>query len=267
MPGLLQYREFQPHALLAAHGQCYWTLSAREPVHLPAANHVFPDGCVDIIFNLGDSFAGITGNSTVGNGWKCFVAGAMRQPIITYHSGNIALAGVRFKPGGAYPFLRFPLSEITDWRVALDDMGERMRGMFRRDIDGNRVIADIDRCLLEELETALPIDEVVETAVSIINHAQGQIPVNFLGETLNISARQLERRFQVSVGLSPKMLCRIARIQAVISALRRQPDTAWLDIAHQNGFYDQSHFIREFKTLSGLTPNAYLRDCPISSTQ
>lgn len=267
MPGLLQYQEFQPHSLLTAHVECYWTLSARAPLHLPATNRVFPDGCVDIIFNLGDSFAGITKNTTAGNGLKYFVAGAMRQPIITYHSGNIALAGVRFKPGGAYPFLRFPLSEITDWRVALDDMGERMRAMFRRDIEGDLVIADVDRRLLKELETALPIDEIVETAVSIINRAQGQIPVNFLGETLNISTRQLERRFQASVGLSPKMLCRIARMQAAISALRHQPGAVWLDIAHQNGFYDQSHFIREFKALSGLTPNVYLREYPVSSSQ
>jgi AraC-like DNA-binding protein len=100
-------------------------------------------------------------------------------------------------------------------------------------------------------------DNVLSSALSEILNSKGTISLRELLLKLNVSERTLERRFQETIGLSPKMFSRICRFQASLGLLRKNKFTRLSDIAYENEYADQSHFIRAFKEFSGFTPNDF----------
>ena len=80
---------------------------------------------------------------------------------------------------------------------------------------------------------------------------------NVAGE-LGVSHKHLIQRFRDEVGLTPKRFCRIRRFRSVLSAIQNQHTVDWADLACACGYFDQAHFIREFRDFSGLNPSAYL---------
>jgi transcriptional regulator GlxA family with amidase domain len=99
-------------------------------------------------------------------------------------------------------------------------------------------------------------DAVVQRNVHAILASGGQISPDELAQRAGMTARQLQRRFQVSVGVSPKLLCRIVRFRTIFDCL--QSRAPWPSIALDCGFFDQSHLIRDFKQFAGQTPTAFL---------
>ena len=97
-------------------------------------------------------------------------------------------------------------------------------------------------------------DASVKAAVTQIIKTKGTIPVKDLQKSLRLTERSLERKFKQNVGISPKMFSRICRFQAALGQLRNQNHFKLSDIAYENQYADQSHFIREFKEFAGLTP-------------
>ena len=92
------------------------------------------------------------------------------------------------------------------------------------------------------------------------------IQVADLADAAGVSTRQLERVFQVQVGLSPKRFLRILRFQAALRAMHTGRRTPWVEVALSHGFYDQAHFSRDFKALAGTSPAAFgLHDWSLSA--
>jgi len=101
-------------------------------------------------------------------------------------------------------------------------------------------------------------DELYENAASLIEAYGGQIQVGELAHILGVNSRMLERRFKANLGFSPKMFIRLVRFQKIVEKLRSYPASHRLtDIAHEFGYTDQSHFIKDFKALSGVLPSSF----------
>jgi AraC-like DNA-binding protein len=186
----------------------------------------------------------------------------MQAPMVIGLMGHIDVIGVRFKPGGAFPFLGFPINTITDRSIPLDDVwsntGSTMDSRLPEQPTIKRKISLLEDLLLKRLGTFPVPDDLTMEVIRMIYRMDGQVSIKAVGQTLNISNRHLERKFLAHVGLSPKMLCRVVRLQHALSNLKKQRKPIWTDIVYQSGYYDQAHFVKEFKTLTGLTPNAYL---------
>ncbi|TSC24136.1 AraC family transcriptional regulator [Corallococcus sp. Z5C101001] len=245
----MRYVEARPCAALAPYVECYWALELSGPAPV-GVHRVLPDGCLDILVDL-----------SAGGGPR--VVGAMRTAEVVPLGDAASFIAVRFRPGGAQPFLRLPLLELTDVKVALGDLWPReAREWWERlaEAEGRAArFALLERLLLERLP-GREGDAGVRHAVDLILGARGQVPVRSLEEVMGVGARQVERRFLASVGLSPKVLCRIARLQhavALSSGPRALEGAAWALAA---GYYDQAHQVREFRALTGLTPGAYVRE-------
>jgi AraC-like DNA-binding protein len=233
---MLRYEERAPNPTLAPWVDCYWSIRATHA--LPTPNRVLPDGCADIILDLAA-------------GTRPVAVGAMRSAIVVPLSGAVDLFGVRFRPGAARRFLDIPLHEITDQLV---DLGAR-----RADWDALLATppaaraALVDRILSRHLGRPRPDEIVVARAVSRIK--RGGVSVHALAQEMGIGERRLERLFDQCVGLSPKALARVVRFgNAVRAALGGEP---WARIASDVGYADQSHLIREFRALAGVTPSEY----------
>jgi len=87
----------------------------------------------------------------------------------------------------------------------------------------------------------------------------GAIRIDELANHSGPSLRQFERRFVTDIGFTPKLLARITRFQMALDTKRRVPARSWMSVAHQLGYFDQMHMIRDFQSLSGSTPGEVLQ--------
>jgi AraC-like DNA-binding protein len=172
---------------------------------------------------------------------------------------------VRFWPGGAYPFLQIPQSEIAGQLIALDAvLGSTAGELHSRIADAPTAaesVRQVEAILLARLNRFRLHDEVALKAIALILRAGGCLSIDTLAREMGINSRKLDRTFNTRVGLAPKILCRIVRFQKVFQMIERQKSSPdWVQIALDCGYYDQSHFIKEFKAFAGKEPTAYLSE-------
>lgn len=250
------YREIRPGRALAPYVDCFWVRSGSIPAGASRRNRILPDGRIDIIFVLGDDPRG--GGLAPGVG--CYAVGAMRRAVVLELAGEVYFLGVRFAPGAAGAFLGLPASEITDRTVALDEPWGRLalelEDRVREAPPGRRipVIAAQLEARLRDLEPP----GLALAASKLIDYRGGGLKVSELCRALGVGERRLRRVFADAVGLSPKEACRVARFSRAAELLRSRDGAESGRVVHDAGYYDQPHFIREFRQLSGLTPGAYL---------
>lgn len=225
---------------------CYWSLSATDAP--PFRSRVLPDGSNDLIVDL-------SGEP------RPFVVGAMPTAAVVALEGDVELLGVRFRPGGALPFLHHPLDELTGREVALDALWGRAADSL-----GDALAAEPQR-RLERLERTLRgalqrrwDESLVTRAVEWYRRAHGAVTVQRVAAALGAGERRLERAFARCVGLSPKQLARVLRFLRTVHHLGRRERWAGAPLALEAGYADQSHFIREFKALAGVTPTEFVAE-------
>ena len=252
---LPHYTELAPSPSLAPWVECYWSIRATDAPAFP--NRVVPDGCSDLIIG-------------VANDPTPMVVGTMRTAIVIPASGRIDLFGIRFHPGAALPLLGTPLQELTDRRVALEEIWGPQASAFVAVGETTALaerVARAERLLARHLaawaDHRRADEAMVREAISLLRRARGGVGVAQVAAALGVGERRLERAFGRSVGLSPKALDKVLRFRRVLRALdlrRHGGDPAWAAIAAGAGYADQSHFIRDFKSLAGLTPSRYLAE-------
>jgi len=115
-------------------------------------------------------------------------------------------------------------------------------------------IVILEKYIASHLRENRKIDPTLNNALHIIYQNRGSIKVSELAEQLQVSHRQLGRKFDTWIGISPKAFCRIVRFQNVLKTLPQHLAKEFLSLALDGGYYDQSHFIHEFNSLYGLPP-------------
>jgi AraC-like DNA-binding protein len=226
---VVEYRELAPSPALRPYVECYWTVHA---VRDCPAYPVLPDGCADLLFT-GARELQLVGSMTAAQ--------------------NVALAkgaetlGVRFRPAMAALFVRAPWEKVTDRIV--DAEGTRALADQLQQPIGR--IAAIENWLHMERDPG-PVQKMTDW------FSKSPIRIDELSRQAGLSPRQLRRVFLAETGLTPKYLCRVLRFRRAVqqmSSLLPQPDFAAL--ALDMGYYDQAHFINEFRQFSGHTPAAW----------
>lgn len=175
---------------------------------------------------------------------------------------NVAGTGtllVVFKAAGAAVFFREPLHELFRESVSLDNFMLRSELLLLEEqlceatTDSAR-IEIIERFLINRMKATVP-DEMVLGALSLIHKNKGNIRITALMEQLHISQSPLEKRFRQMVGTSPKKFAAIVRFKHTLQAYR--PAISLTELGYEAGYYDQAHFIKEFKTFTGDTPERF----------
>lgn len=171
------------------------------------------------------------------------------------------MIGTRLKPSAAESLLNLPQCELADRAVDLDEVWGRAGKEIAYRLsechnDATRV-ATLERALLARCRTR-PAFPDVEAAVRLIIASGGSMSSAALSRMVNVSPRQLERRFRRLVGIGPKLFSRITRFQRLLRlAETRPPD--WAALALECGYSDQPHLIKEFREFAGCSPSGYLR--------
>ncbi|HSS97541.1 MAG TPA: AraC family transcriptional regulator [Terriglobales bacterium] len=252
----MSYRQIQPPFPVSTFVQCYWLLEDDSPPQ-SSVQRIVPDGCPELILNLGRPFEGQKEGRWYSQP-QFFFAGQITRPMFIRSNGAAKVLGVRFHPFGARRILKVSAHETTDLLLPLEDVAPRLyrklHHLFELDSTPQQ-LAFVDQVLRE---TSLgKEDSQVEAAVNWITSSPIVADLDRVATIANLSVRQFQRRFKDEVGMSPKLFCRIQRFQRVFQALNI-PNSSWVDAALHCGYYDQSHLIRDFKDFSAETPAVLL---------
>jgi AraC-like DNA-binding protein len=185
----------------------------------------------------------------------------------TYHTvdwpSDVQFFGVHFKPGGAYPFLQLPLTEMNDQVVPLDAIWGHSANEIRERLyaatDLRAAFALLERLLLARLSEAPRGLDVVEYAVEKIAQTNGALSIRRLSDQIGISQNHLGTQFKRLVGIPPKEVARFFRFAHVLRLIDSTQPFDLTQIAHQARFYDQSHFNRDFVAFTGHSPSEYIQ--------
>lgn len=259
----MDYRELTPSPALTPYVRCYWTL--RAPFHVGApAQRVLPDGCVEMILNLGARFLRHDPHGGAERQPRALLVGPTTRSMSIAPTGAIRLVGIRFTPGGAFPFLTVPPEELRDTAPSLEDVALP----FERSLADRLAAATfgdeapiLDLALARHVSRARRIaDWRVASCVRAAFAAHGSMRVDAFVALTGLGARQLERRFRATVGFGPKTVCRLARFQRVVRALDPYPVTNLARVAAGAGYADQAHMARDFREFAGTSVTDYVRE-------
>lgn len=263
----MHYREIQPSAALARFVECFWTLENDAGTAATQAERILPDGCVELILNFGERFREHKDDGREERQPQHLLVGQMTQPILIAPTGTVQLLGIRFHPGGTFPFFRIPLHELTNRVTDLEALSSEFQNDLVRcggETSSPLRIAAVERCLIERLSYCRHDPRLVSLVKKIVKNG-GQVSVDQLVTDAGMGSRQLERRFLLEVGIGPKLLCRILRFQQIFRTVDRH-DEGWAAVAADCGYYDQAHLIRDFREFARQTP-ALLFENPSALTE
>jgi len=254
------YQTFEPGQELSTIIKCYWTLESPEE-KTPEKQTIVPDGCMEMIFHYGDMYSQYLENGNKLIQPRCFVFGQLTRPLEIEPTGETGIFSVRFHHNGFLPFATMPLKEMENKAVSLEKLfGEDGQIIEQKIIDAKSTIERInliETFLLNRLKDFKTIDRIVKSTVETILTANGQLSIDELSKKMNINRRQLERKFSSAIGLSPKQLSKTIRLQATLHRLLNKKFTSLTALGYENEYYDQAHFIKDFKELTGYTPGEF----------
>jgi AraC-like DNA-binding protein len=194
----------------------------------------------------------------------CFLIGQLTEPYVVEPVGVTGSFVVRFHPDGFLPFTSIPLREMENTAISLDQLfgkeGTELGENILKAILTEERICLIESFLLGKLSDPKTIDRIMKSTVETILSSNGQLSVNDLSELNKTNRRQLTRKFSKTIGLSPKQLSKTIRIQSTLKILLNNSDVKLTELAYENEFFDQAHFIKDFKEFTGLTPKEFYKD-------
>ncbi|WP_437935041.1 helix-turn-helix domain-containing protein [Sorangium sp. So ce341] len=176
-----------------------------------------------------------------------------------------AIVGAEFTPGGALPFFGPAIEALGGTHVSLDALWGREAALVRERVLEARTPDEKLRALEAALAARLvrpraPLarDPAVDFALAAFaDPARASTVADVTGQ-LGMSSKRFIRTFTEQVGLTPKRYCRVQRFQQAIAAIERGERASWAGVAAACGYYDQAHFIHDFRAFAGLTPTEYV---------
>ncbi|SKB27455.1 helix-turn-helix transcriptional regulator [Daejeonella lutea] len=259
----MDYKTFPPGIVLASIIKCYWTLRGPRKL-LPQKQRIVPDGCMEMIFHLGDSYVQYLKDGSKMIQPKAFVFGQITSPLDIEPTGATNIFAVRFHPDGFTPLAGISIKNMDNRAVPLTELFENDGREVGQAISTAETIPEkigiIEAFFLSRLSIPETIDRTVKNTVQEIINLKGQGSVEDLSVKMSVNRRQLERKFAVVVGLSPKQLLKIIRLQTALKLLQRSDSNSLTVIAHESEYYDQAHFIKDFKEFTGLSPKQFYSD-------
>ncbi|MGP4039234.1 AraC family transcriptional regulator [Gracilibacillus sp. D59] len=251
-----RYMQFPPEKRLSTLIYGYWSLEC-SPEPQGVHEKIFPLHYPEFIvvykgqyFEVGQDQLNVMPKSTL--------IPLQDQPRYFYHTGDLGLFSIVFKPS-ALPFiLEANSNDFTNRIIPSRDCGERIHRL------PNQLL--LARCNSERVQLAnrffmkekiysenrnIEMEWIIQHLIS----QNGNIPISQLANKYHLSVSQLERHFKTIIGVTPKQYSRLIRFTQILNHFQSIPE--WGQLITDIGFYDQSHLIREFKRFSGVSPRAY----------
>jgi AraC-like DNA-binding protein len=230
-----------------------------------ARERLLPTGTVEMVLNLRENQTRLYDQHDLARPLifpGAIVCGPHAKYFVIDTDEQVSVAGIHFRAGGAFPFFQCPIGELQDQHMALEWLwGPRAAAELRERLlagaDDQTRFAVMERFLLARLVRPLERRPSVAFALRQLHGAPQVQRIADLSLQTGLSARRFIELFRQEVGLAPKLFCRVRRFQHVLSTITSGGQFRWAHVAADCGYYDQSHFIHDFRTFAGMNPTEY----------
>ena len=257
-------KTFTPHVGLRKFIKCYYYLENNDNTVI--TDTFFADGCVEAVISVGWDFY----KDGAREDWAKII-GQIIKPRQLNIVGRGQSFGIWFYPHTFSRFANIRMFELNDhtwpWDAFFPKSFAEFVGNCMCERQFDELVMGVDDFLLKKVSAykEKSTDKLAESAIRHLYENKSLTDLNHLASSLNVSGRYLQKTFLTKVGLSPKQFVRVLRFQQVLQQLGHVDKKTFTQLAYENHFYDQSHFIREFKSYTGLTPSDFeLQNLPIN---
>ena len=257
------YQTYEPHPDLSSLVKFYWTLEVPfDPQN--EKQKIIPDGCIEMTFNFKDSIKKYTSEAEYVVQSKCMVMGQRTKSFYIQPEGNVESFAICFYPFGFSSFVQEPLEDMVDKELSLASLfGETTSTELENRIVEAQTTEEriqiIEAFLFAQLDKNGVLDSLITRTVDTLMETNGSSTIASILREDSSQRRQLERKFKKYVGISPKRLGRIIRLQTALKLILSE-DQHLTEIAYESDYFDQSHFIKDFKEFIGSTPKQMLKE-------
>jgi AraC-like DNA-binding protein len=266
---LVNFQFFRPSGILSRYIKHYWILEAKA-AEGEITERVIPTGNIELMFHYGQPFCTRSAPYETCIQPRSFISGISSSYADVSTKGDSGVIAVTFFPSGACNFFPFPLLEIEDTHINLHDIyNSEFREIEERIGIAPSVEARVkivEDFLFKKLRPLNPSDfSFLNHTVCLISKHKGMISASGLSRDLLVSPRSLERKFAAFLGKSPKQFLKIVRFQEIIKIMSVRKEIHLTELAVEQGYFDQAHFIKDFKSMSGYTPGEFMAFGPCCS--
>ncbi|WP_315818503.1 helix-turn-helix transcriptional regulator [Paraflavitalea speifideaquila] len=257
----MHYREIKPGQSLNQYVKCYYIYESNSSVAFE--DTVFPSGNMEIIFNLGEGHWQTAVDDHYITTPPIELWGQIVRPLAIKSIGKNTMLGIRLYPHAAACFMNEKADLFTNQVVSFADVADKAVNTLHATLleipAWNKRIELVEAFLLHKLS----LTEKKLNKLAVVNDIMNELKqpdffdnLENVASRYGITSRYLQKLFLQYTGLTPKLYSKINRFQRSLQLIT-QNDTSLTSIAYDSGYFDQSHFIREFKSFTGYTPSGY----------
>lgn len=257
----MNYQTFQPHPDLSALVKFYWTLEVPfDPKN--QKQKIIPDGCIEMTFNFKDGIKRYVSEHDFIVHPNSMIMGQRTKSYFIEPLGDVDSFAICFYPYGFANFVSTPLEKLVDVETPTATLfgevpAKTLEQKITQATSTEERIEIIEAFLFERLNQHTTIENLVKTTVDSLLATNGSSPINKILKNDLSKRRKLERDFRKQIGISPKQLGKVLRLQTALKMLLNEKESL-TNIAYESEYFDQAHFIKDFKEFTGTTPKEFL---------
>ncbi len=259
----IHYQVHKPHEKLSGIVQFFWEFEADIGESMPYMHLSTASICPKLAFQYQGNMEALYSNGVRETLFNCGFQAQTNQAYQLVANQSVGVLGVYFYPHAIPLLFATPADEITNSNIEISELmgvlGKELEDKMLTAPSNTKRISIITSFLLHRLaQSSLANRNIIATAKHIIAN-RGLVNLNRLVEDNFLSQRHFERKFKALTGFSPKLFSRIVRFENSLSAYNTNK-LSLTEVAYRCGYYDQSHFIKDFREFSGQHPKAYFNE-------
>jgi AraC-like DNA-binding protein len=234
--------------------------------HAHSVDRFLPNGDTEILIDFNDAPQYIYDNDSLKEIQACnrvWTSGVRTEPITIPSGDGATMMVIAFKKGMAAAFFPFPMDEMRDTVLDADLVWGGDFALLRERLLEAKIVEDrfriVEDFLLVKFRSKLDVNPCVAFAVGEMVRRPDEWNIRRMNAKIGYSQKHFTEMFRRHVGVTPKAYLKIMRFQKAVRTIGNSAEIDWRTVAHECGFYDQSHFINDFRHFSGFTPEQYSR--------
>ena len=257
----LQVKRYKPrNPILRKLIKYYWFLKTDQIVNVN--NVLFPSNNIDFILNLSSPIKYISNAEEV-TFERFHFSGIRNRYRVIQQSGILNVMGISFYSTGAYPFLKIPLSDFSNMSISLNDVIPNFDSSYESLVKAGSITGRIDKLeqiLMQVIDYNLLPGKELNSMIDRLYCCGTKMCVGEYCDDMYICKKTLERMFKKYVGITPKSFIKLTRFQKSLKQLIDKKYDNLTSLTYDNGYFDQMHFIKDFKTYMGVTPSKFIEN-------
>lgn len=261
----MELTTYIPKEKLSAYAEFIWYSNEESPS--AAKERVLPNGASQLIINLGnDSFRHFSDSHLQQNQEydHTVLTGIHTRHIFMDPSTRLSTLGVVLRPGAVSSLFGIPASEFKNQVVGLEAVMKTDISALRQQLIDAPATEEkfklLETFLCRELNVDFRLNPAIVFGIQQIDQQHGAKPISDIRAKTGYSRRWFSKNFKEMAGVTPKQYARICRFQHALNMIRASDNPNWASLALSCGYFDQAHFIHDFRKLAGTSPTVYHRN-------